>query len=43
MLYWRRPSRPLSLPEEPPFEDSVAINGLYFIHDRKMNLLNTAV
>jgi hypothetical protein len=29
--------------QEPPFEDSVAINDLYFIHDRKMNLLNTAV
>ena len=29
--------------QEPQFEDSVAINDLYFIHDRKMNLLNTAV
>jgi hypothetical protein len=28
---------------EPPFEDSAAINRLYYIHDKKMNLLNQAV
>lgn len=29
--------------KEPPFEDSVAINDLYYIHDRKMTLLNQSV
>jgi hypothetical protein len=33
----------LEPPEEPPFEDDRAINDLYYIHDRKMNLLNGAV
>ena len=42
-MFCRRPSRPLSQAQELQFEDSVAINDLYFIHDRKMNLLNTAV
>jgi hypothetical protein len=26
--------------QEPPFEDDLAINDLYYIHDRKMTLLN---
>jgi hypothetical protein len=29
--------------KEPPFEDDVAINDLYYIHDRKMTLLNQSV
>jgi len=29
--------------EEPPFEDDVAINDLYYIHDRKMSLMNQSV
>jgi hypothetical protein len=29
--------------QEPPFEDDLAINDLYYIHDRKMNLLNQSV
>ena len=33
----------LEPPEEPPFEDDAAINNLYFIHDRKLSLLNQSV
>jgi hypothetical protein len=33
----------LEPPKEPPFEDDRAINDLYYIHDRKMNLLNGAI
>jgi hypothetical protein len=33
----------LEPPQEPPFEDDLAINDLYYIHDRKMNLLNHSV
>ena len=29
--------------QEPPFKDDLAINDLYYIHDRKMNLLNQSV
>lgn len=29
--------------QEPPFEDDLAINDLYYIHDRKMTLLNQSV
>jgi hypothetical protein len=29
--------------KEPPFEDDAAINDLYYLHDRKMMLLNQAV
>jgi hypothetical protein len=29
--------------QEPAFEDEVAVNDLYYVHDRKMNLLNQAV
>ena len=29
--------------QEPSFEDEAAINDLYYLHDRKMNLLNQAV
>jgi hypothetical protein len=29
--------------QEPSFEDEAAINDLYYVHDRKMNLLNQAV
>jgi hypothetical protein len=33
----------LEPPQEPPFEDDEAINNLYFIHDRKLSLLNQSV
>jgi hypothetical protein len=33
----------LEPPQEPTFEDEVAVNDLYYLHDRKMNLLNQAV
>jgi hypothetical protein len=33
----------LEPPREPSFEDEAAINDLYYVHDRKMNLLNQAV
>jgi hypothetical protein len=33
----------LEPPQEPPFEDDDAINNLYFIHDRKLALLNQSV
>jgi hypothetical protein len=33
----------LEPPQEPQFEDEAAINDLYYVHDRKMNLLNQAV
>ncbi|MBB6146833.1 hypothetical protein HNQ77_004814 [Silvibacterium bohemicum] len=29
--------------QEPPFEDDLAINDLYYIHDRKMTLLNQSI
>lgn len=29
--------------QEPPFEDEAALNDLYYIHDRKMTLLNQSV
>lgn len=33
----------LEPPDPPPFEDSAAVNMLYYIHDKKMALLNHAV
>jgi len=33
----------LEPPSEPPFSDTTAINDLYYVHDRKMNLLNQSV
>jgi hypothetical protein len=33
----------LEPPQEPPFGDAIAINDLYYVHDRKMNLLNQSV
>ena len=33
----------LESPQEPPFADGVAINDLYYVHDRKMMLLNQSV
>jgi hypothetical protein len=33
----------LEPPQEPSFEDQAALNDLYYVHDRKMNLLNQAV
>jgi hypothetical protein len=33
----------LEPPQEPPFGDDVAINDLYYLHDRKITLLNQTV
>ncbi len=33
----------LEPPQEPPFEDQIAINDLYYVHSRKMDLLNQSV
>jgi hypothetical protein len=33
----------LEPPQEPPFDDDLAVNDLYYLHDRKMTLLNQAV
>jgi hypothetical protein len=33
----------LEPPQEPPFEDDLGVNDLYYVHDRKMNLLNQSV
>jgi hypothetical protein len=33
----------LEPPQEPPFEDDIAINDLYYLHDRKITLLNQTV
>jgi hypothetical protein len=33
----------LEPPSEPPFSDTTATNDLYYVHDRKMNLLNQSV
>src|SRR5208283_5026451 len=33
----------LELPKEPSFSDDIALNDLYYVHDRKLMLLNQAV
>jgi hypothetical protein len=33
----------LESPQEPPLDDNVAVNDLYYVHDRKITLLNQSV
>ena len=33
----------LEPPQEPPFEDDTAVNDLYYLHDRKIMLMNQTV
>lgn len=42
-LEMARAFKELEPPQEPPFEDDEAINNLYFLHNRKMELLDRAV
>lgn len=42
-LYRARMFKSLEPLLEPSFDDNVAINDLYYLHDRKMNLLNESV
>jgi hypothetical protein len=38
-----RAFKALEPPQEPPFDDDVAVNDLYIIHDRKITFLNQSV
>lgn len=42
-LYRARMFKLLEPPQEPSFDNNIAINDLYYVHDRKMNLLNESV